>query len=155
MSLSPDDRAALMLCCGLEQMVDLIAYAEVRALVAGGLGVRVEPPEVLARAALEVTLQREPPIRGVPWSPSPDTFVEQLRAHVRATTARAMLERARERGVGALLSPAQVGSLDGIEVLSHLAGEQAGPIRENDGSTVSKAIDLADFARARLLRVKD
>lgn len=152
MTLSPGDRAALVLCCGLEQMVDLIAYAEVRALVTAGLGARIEPPEVLARAALEITLQREPPIRGVPWSPSPNTFVDQLRAHVRSLTSRAMFERARERGVGALLSPAQVGSLDGIEVLSHFAGEQAGSIRENDGSTISKAIELADFARARLYR---
>ncbi|MBE7524658.1 MAG: hypothetical protein HS109_20145 [Burkholderiales bacterium] len=151
MSLSPGDRAALVLCCGLPQMVDLIAYAEIRAVVAAGLGARVEPPEVLARSALEITLMREPPIRGVPWSPSPDTFVDQLRAHVRALTSRALLERARERGIGALLSPAQVGSLDGIEMLSHIAGEQAGSIRENDGSTVSKAIELADFARARLM----
>jgi len=74
-----------------------------------------------------------------------------LRAHVRVATARAMTERARERGVGARLSPAQVGSLDGIEILSHLAGEQAGAIRESDGSTVSHAIDLADFARTRLM----
>jgi hypothetical protein len=135
-------------------MLDVIAYAEARALIAAGLGVRVEAPEMLARAALVSVLERDTPFRGVPWNPSPGAFCDQIRAQIRASTTRAMRERARsvsvERGVGALLSAAQLGSLDGIELLAHVAGEQAGPIRETDMATVSKAIELTDFARGRL-----
>lgn len=152
--MEQNEREALLRCFGVEQMVDLLAYAETRALMAAGLSVPTEPPEVLARAAIEWTLQRQSPLRGFPWAPSPGAVVDQLRSHVRAATSLAMKNRARsvsvERGVGALLSVAQLGSLDGIEKIAHLAGEQAPPIRAEDMATIGKAIELAGLARARL-----
>ncbi|HEX5633369.1 MAG TPA: hypothetical protein VFX50_09080, partial [Gemmatimonadales bacterium] len=74
--------------------------------------------------------------------------VDQMRAHVRAATALAIRRAATGRGgVARRMSAAQVGSLDGLEVIAHVAGEAAGSLRDADMATIRRAFELVEFAR--------
>lgn len=150
--MDENERDALLRHVGPEQMVDLIAYAEMRALVCAGLGVPTLTPDALARTAVVAVLRRPPSMLGVPRH----GLADQMREHVRAVTTQAMTARARviavERGLGAPLSPAQLGSLDGIELMAHVGGEQAGVIREFDDTTLRTAAELVGLAQILLTR---
>ena len=154
-ALTERERAWVRLQATAPDLLATLAYAEVLALYAGGLGVRVPPPEQLVRRVVRQVLAGEPA-----WYPAHESFCAFLRRVVRAEIAAQLSVHARLRGGGATardarLAPMQVGAVGSLDALMHWAGEIAGFVRQCDAAMVPVALGLVGFVRALLDEVDD
>ncbi len=137
-------------CAVLGEIVRALAYAELRAILLAWARVPVRHPAEMVRSALDV-LAAEVTATGMCEA----TVVEvgqRLRDQIRVETARAY--QAAVAKVGPVpwrqsLAPGQLGDADGLEAIFHEAGELAGRVRGDDARTLSAAVALTDYLRAR------
>ena len=146
----PETTDPLASCAVLGEIVRALAYAELRAILLAWARVPVRHPAEMVRSALDA-LTAEMNATGTCEA----TVVEvgqRLRDQIRVETARAY--QAAVAKVGPVpwrqsMAPGQLGDADGLEAIFHEAGELAGRIRGDDARTLSAAVALTDYLRAR------
>ena len=148
--MTPAEARAALAQASVEALAGVLAYAEGVALVVGGVGVAVEPPEEIVRRAVDDTVDQR-----APWLPRLGTFPVHLRRVVRLRIGEHLLRHARIKGgTGdpwqAHLGKVQLGDLRGVEQLAHYTGEMAPSFRECDPRVHEAAHRLHDFVRSRL-----
>lgn len=132
----------------VEQMLAVVAYAELRAIFLVWAGIRTWDPAIRARGCVARALAD-----GVA-----EDIVEQAQGLLR-DESRALLGPAIVRMAPwpypQVLGHGQIGSTDGLEATFHAAGKLAAVHRGNDPRVMSLALSLADFVRGyEAVRVK-
>ena len=137
----------------LGEIVQALAYAELRAIMLAWAHVPVRHPMELVRGAVDQVIGEVSAV-GSPELTVTDVG-QRLREAIRSETATAF--RAAITKTGPVpwhrsLAPGQLGEADGLEVVFHEAGELAGRVRADDPRTLSTAVALTDYLRARRRR---
>jgi len=141
-------RAHLASFTSVEEMLRSLAYAELRAIMLSWARVTVRAPADLVRAAIDATMAGTPPAKG--WSAR--VFGQRVRDTIRSETSAALQHAARKAGPvpwDRPLAPGQHGDSEGLELIFHQAGELAGQIRAHEPRSLSTAVGLVDYVRAR------
>jgi hypothetical protein len=134
----------------LGEIVRALAYAELRAIMLAWAHVPARHPAELVRSALDQIIL-EVSTAGTRDFPLPNVG-QRLRDEIRAETAtafRAAIAKAAPAHWSRSLAPGQLGDADGLEVVFHEAGEAAGRVRGDDARTLSTAVALTEYVRAR------
>jgi hypothetical protein len=124
----------------VEQMLSIVAYAEVRAVLLAWAGTRSWNPALRARSAVASVLAEE----GA--TALPVRAMERLRHESQALLAPALRRQAPwpfDQAIGA----GQIGTTDGLEQIFHAAGKVAAAYRGNDVRCLSLAVSLAELVR--------
>ncbi len=147
-SQEPTARAHLASFTSVDEMLRALAYAELRAIMLSWARVTVRSPADLVRAAIDAAMTATPPAKG--WSAR--VFGQRVRNTIRSETSDALLHAARKAGPvpwDRPLAPGQHGDSEGLELIFHEAGELAGQIRAHEPRSLSTAVGLVDYVRAR------
>lgn len=145
--LTDDEQAWLRVQLTIPELVGALGYAEVLAVFAAGLGVRLEPTALVWRG-IESGLAG--PRR---WQPAREGFPSLVRRRVRAYMRGELEGHALQLGqppTTGRLAEVQVGDLRGLEQLAHRAAEMGAWVRANDDALVPLAVALADRTQRRL-----
>jgi hypothetical protein len=122
----------------VDEMLSIVAYAEVRAILLAWAGNRAWHPAARARSAVAAILA-EHGRDGLPAR-----AVERLRAESNALlAARGLAPWPFDQSVGI----GQIGATDGLEQIFHAAGKVAPAYRGTDVRCISLAINLAELVR--------
>lgn len=121
------------------QAVQILAYAEARAIMLGWAGVRSWDPVLQTRAVVASV------VRG-PRGDLVGRAQEALRAETRAVLD-AALRRDGAWPFDRHLGPGQLGSTAGVEAIFHDAGRRAAAHRDGDPRLLALAVRLTDFLR--------
>lgn len=145
------DAAVLRRYSSVPEMVTVVAYVEVRAILLGWAGVPQPDPADLCRRAITSALDER---RGL-WHPSTAAFGAHVRGLLRGRTAAVLFRAAGRLGPVPWHQPlaiGQIGDVAGLEVIFHHAAEASATHRERDPRVLALAVSLTDYVRAHVSR---
>ena len=148
---APSPAAVLRMYSNVPAMLRAVAYAEARALMLAWARATVPDPIDLCRQMAMRALEG----KGGLWHPSADAFGCHVQTLVRGHTAAMLFRQARRLGPPPWDGPlggGQLGSVAGIEIIFHHAGEQAGSVRAHDPRVLAAAVTLTDQMRQLVRR---
>lgn len=131
----------------VEQIVRVLAYAELRAIMLAWARVPVRHPAELVRGAIDATVAEV----GA-GAAAAAGFGQRLCNAIRGETERtfrAAIAKAGPPPWCRAIGPGQLGEPDGLEAVFHTAGLLAGDVRGDDARTLSIAVALTDYVRSR------
>ena len=130
----------------------VVAYAEVRAIMLAWAGLHPTDPEVLARLAIAAVIRGRGQSRR-----SSDAFGSEVRATLRRMTAAALARAGKRLGPSPwnTLGNGQLGDVDGLETVFHVAAEAALGARADDPAIMAAAKALAEYVRIAVTAALD
>jgi hypothetical protein len=134
----------------VDEMVRVLAYAEMRSVMLAWARVPIRQPVALVRWAVD----RAMPMGAAPWLGGESSFAAHCRQTIQQETSALFRAIARTRGPHPWqlpVAPGQVGDIDGLDAIFHAGAVAAGDVRIGDPRLTSLAYMLVDFVRQRAL----
>jgi hypothetical protein len=134
--------------CRVEDVLAIVAYAEMRAVMLGWAGIPARDPRELARAAAIGAINEARSGTG-----DGSTLAARAIEQIRAETATALAQAGAKLGPfpwDRIIGRGQIGSLEGMERVFHDAGELASRHRAHDVRALAAAVSLTDALHARV-----